>query len=102
MTFLDKFKGKTNFLSKEDVSGVLGKIGTHANVFFRRTQANSIQTSATFSPQPRKSNTVHYATQKEGHKTEEGSPGMKKNKISPFHVMNPFYLDELERERDER
>lgn len=32
MAFLDKFKGKTQLLSKDEVSGILGKGTTHQNV----------------------------------------------------------------------
>jgi hypothetical protein len=32
MTFLDKFKGKTNLLTKEDVGGILGRATSQPNV----------------------------------------------------------------------
>lgn len=32
MSFLDKFKGKTTILTKEDVGGILGRVNSNPNV----------------------------------------------------------------------
>lgn len=34
MSFLDKFKGKTTILTKEDVGGILGRVNSNPNVPF--------------------------------------------------------------------
>lgn len=32
MSFLDKFKGKTHMITKQDIGGILGKANSHFNV----------------------------------------------------------------------
>lgn len=63
---------------------------------FFNAQAVHIETSATFSPQHHKTHPAQYQTHKpQSNKKEESSAALKTSKVSPYHVFNPFYLDEL-------
>lgn len=50
-----------------------------------------------------KNKSAHFSSEKSHGKSQtNNSPEDKKSRVSPFHVVHHFYLDELEREKAER
>lgn len=100
MSFLEKFKGKTTILTKEDVGGILGRVNSNPNVPFLPNQTPPVKNvNSSFAVAlPSKDKIPRKLKKIPGQPEEKDSPVLSRiQKINPFSVSNPFYLDESER-----
>lgn len=104
MAFLDKNKGKTLNASRLGTAGMMANNTSHQTANVRDSQVSGIGTSSAMMSPPQHKKSNNFPSSDKGiSRTKNVDPSDdKKTRVSPFHVVHNFYLDELEREKVER